>query len=72
MQTAPCQSQQIQYDFLRRVTFALTGHVDNHESGKSSAAFLGFHTFFRSSDSNATDVCFVVPLMTDSFTSNHL
>ena len=29
----------------KRVTFAVTGHVDNHGSGKSSAAFLGFHTF---------------------------
>ena len=46
------------------VTFAVTGHADNHGSGKSSAAFLGFHTFFRSSDSNKSDVCFVVPLRT--------
>ena len=29
----------------KRVTFAVTGHVDNHASGKSSAAFLSFHTF---------------------------
>ena len=29
----------------KRVTFAVTGHLDNHTSGKSSAAFLGFHTF---------------------------
>ena len=48
----------------KRVTFAVTGHVDNHGSGKSSAAFLGFHTFIRSSDSNTADVCFVVPLRT--------
>ena len=48
----------------KRVTFALTWHVDNHASGNGSAAFLGFHTFFRSSDSNAADVCFVVPLRT--------
>ena len=48
----------------KRVTFAVTAHVDNHGSGKSSAAFLGFHTFFRCSDSNAADVCFVVPLRT--------
>ena len=46
------------------MTFAVTGHVDNHGLGKSSAAFLGFHTFFRSSDSNAADVYFVVPLRT--------
>ena len=48
----------------KRVTFAVTGHLDNHASGKNSAAFLGFHTFFRSSDSNAADVCFVVRLRT--------
>ena len=29
----------------KRVTFAVTGHLDNRASGKSSAAFLGFHTF---------------------------
>ena len=29
----------------KRVTFAVTEHPDNHASGKSSAAFLGFHTF---------------------------
>ena len=48
----------------KRVTFAVTGHVDNLGSGKSSAAFLDFHTFIRSSDSNTADVCFVVPLRT--------
>ena len=29
----------------KRVAFAVTGHVDNHASGKNSAAFLSFHTF---------------------------
>ena len=34
--------------------------------GQEKALLLssGFHTFFRSSDSNEADVCFVVPLQT--------
>ena len=46
----------------QKVMFADSELVNNCASGKRGASFLGILTFFKSSDANAADVFYFVPL----------